>query len=196
MKVPRLLVLTDRAQLPPGRSLPETVAACARGGATCVVMREIDLSHEARAALAAELTRIPDLVLITARTWFPGASAVHLSAAQSAAGAGDAPFHGNSCHDEAEVRRAVTAGASYVTVSPAARSDSKPGYGPPLEVSGVRRLAASAEGMPVFALGGVDPGNARSFLDAGAHGVAVMGLLMRADDPSAMTERLIAEMSR
>lgn len=196
MKIPRLLVLTDRAQLPPGRSLPETVADCARGGATCVVMREIDLSHEARAALAAELTRIPDLVLITARTWFPGASAVHLCAAQSAADAGGAPFHGNSCHDEAEVRRALTAGASYVTVSPAARSDSKPGYGPPLGVSGVRRLAAFAEGMPVFALGGVDPGNARSFLDAGAHGVAVMGSLMRADDPAAMTERLIAEMSR
>lgn len=195
MTLPRLLVLTDRAQLPAGRTLTETVAACARGGATHVVMRELDLSHGARAALAAELSRIPDLVLITARTWFRGASAVHLSAAQSTVDAG-ALFHGSSCHDEAEMTRAVAAGASYVTVSPAAPSDSKPGYGPPLGVSGVRRLVAFAEEIPVFALGGVDPDNARSFLDAGAYGVAVMGPLMRADDPAVMTEKLLAEVSR
>lgn len=194
MKIPRLLVLTDRAQLPPGRSLPETVAACVRAGATHVVMRELDLSRDERTSLAASLARIPDLVLITARNCLRGASGVHFSAVQD--GADTAPFHGRSCHTEAEVRRAVGDGASYVTVSPVAPTESKPGYGPPLGVSGVSRLAALAEGTPVFALGGVEPVNARSFRDAGAHGVAVMGSLMRADDPSAMTERLIAEMSR
>lgn len=192
--LPRLLVLTDRTQIPEGRTLPETVAACAHGGTTHVVMRELDLSHEARTALAAELVQIPGIVLITARAWFPGSSAVHLSASQP--DVSGAAFHGRSCHDEAEVRRAVAAGASYATVSPAATSDSKPGYGPPLGAPGVSRLAAFAEGMPVFALGGVDTGNVRSFLDAGAHGVAVMGALMRADDPAAVTERLLAEVNR
>lgn len=194
MTLPRLLVLTDRTQIPPGRTLPETVAACVRGGATHVVMRELDLSHEARAELAAELIRIPDLILIAARAWFPGSTGVHLSAVQ-ATPSGPA-FNGRSCHDEAEVQRAVATGASYATISPVAQSDSKPGYGPPLGATGVRRLAVSAGGMPVFALGGVDCGNARSFLDAGAYGVAVMGALMRAADPEMATKRLLTEANR
>lgn len=194
MTLPRLLVLTDRAQLPPGRSLPETVAACVRAGATHVVMRELDLSHDERASLAASLARIPDLVLITARNCLRGASGVHLAAVQD--GAELAPFHGRSCHIEAEVRRAVGDGASYVTVSPVAPTESKPDYGPPLGVSGVSRLAALAEGTPVFALGGVGLGNARSFRAAGAHGVAVMGALMRSDDPGTLTKHLLAEVGR
>lgn len=157
-------------------------------------MRELDLNDEARAALAAELVRIQGLVLITARAWFPGSSAVHFPASGPVfSGPG---FHGRSCHDEAEVRRAVAAGAAYATVSPAAPSDSKPGYGPPLGAPGVNRLAASAGSMPVFALGGVGPANARSFRDAGAYGVAVMGALMRADDPGVVTEGLLAEVNQ
>ena len=191
--LPRLLVLTDRTQIPAHRTLPETVAASIRGGATHIVMRELDLSHQERAAIAIELIRIPGLVLIAARAWFAGSIGLHLPAAQAARGPA---FHGRSCHDETEVRRAVAAGAAYATVSPVSLSDSKPGYGPPLGLMGVRRLAASAGGMPVFALGGVDPGNARSFLDAGAHGVAVMGALMGADDPEAVTEALLAEVNR
>lgn len=196
MTLSRLLVLTDRAQLPANRTLPETVAACVQGGATHVVMRELDLSVEARAELAAELTGIPGVVLITARTWFRGAGAVHLSAVQPTADADGASFYGSSCHDEADVRRAVAAGASYVTVSPVAPSDSKPGYGPPLAVPGVRRLARVADGTPVFALGGVGLGNAHSFRAAGAYGVAVMGALMRSDDPVTLTKHLLAAVGR
>ena len=194
MTLPRLLVLTDRSQIPAGRTLPDTIAASVRGGATHIVMRELDLSHEARSALAAELIRIPGLVLITARTWFAGSMGVHLPAAQAASSG--AAFHGRSCHDEAEVRRAAACGASYATVSPVSLSDSKPGYGPPLGPTGVRRLAASAGGMPVFALGGIDSGNASTFLEAGAYGVAVMGALMREADPEMATRRLLAEVNR
>jgi thiamine-phosphate pyrophosphorylase len=193
MSLPRLLVLTDRAQLPLGRSLTQTVSACARAGATHFVVRELDLSHDQRTALVTSLARIPDIVLIAARTRLQGASGVHLASAQDDDDA--AGIRGRSCHDEAEVRRAVGDGASYVTVSPVAPSDSKPGYGPPLGPSGVRRLVAAANGTPVFALGGVTPGNARSFRDAGVWGIAVMGSFMRTDDPAAMTERLLTEVN-
>ena len=40
--LPRLLVLTDRSQLPLGRSLVATMAACAEAGLTHVVLRELD----------------------------------------------------------------------------------------------------------------------------------------------------------
>ena len=191
MSLSRLLVLTDRAQLPLGRSLTQTVSACASAGATHFVVREHDLSPRQREALVTSLARIPDIVLIAARCHLEGSSGVHLAAAQDDDGA--AAIRGRSCHDESEVRRAVGDAASYVTISPVAPSDSKPGYGPPLGPSGVRRLVTAANGTPVFALGGVTTGNARSFRDAGAYGIAVMGALMRSDDPGAMTERLLAE---
>jgi thiamine-phosphate pyrophosphorylase len=194
MSLPRLLVLTDRAQLPLGRSLTQAVSAFARAGATHFVVRELDLPPGQREALVTSLARIPDVVLITARCWLPGSSGVHRAAAQGDDGA--AGIRGRSCHDEAEVRRAAVAGASYVTVSPVAPSESKPGYGPALGPSGVRRLVAAADGTPVFALGGVTAGNARSYRDAGAYGIAVMGSLMRAGDPGAMTKRLLAEVNR
>jgi thiamine-phosphate pyrophosphorylase len=193
MSLSRLLVLTDRAQLPLGRSLTQTVFVCARAGATHFVVRELDLSSGQRKALVASLARIPDIVLITARDRLPGSTGVHLASAQDDDGAEG--IRGHSCHDEAEVRRAARDGASYVTVSPVAPTDSKPGYGPALGLSGVGRLAAAANGTPVFALGGVTTGNARTFRDAGAYGVAVMGALMRADDPGAMTQRLLAEVN-
>lgn len=88
------------------------------------------------------------------------------------------------CHGTAEVRAA--AGSPFVTISPVAPTLSKPGYGPPLGTAGVRDAVAAAGTMPVFALGGVSLENARSFLDAGAYGVAVMGPVLRADDPEAV----------
>lgn len=196
MTLPRLLVLTDRRQLPPGRSLPETVHACVQAGATHIVLRERDLPHPERSALAAQLLRAPGLVLIAAREGLPGAGGVHLSAAQPVTDAGDTPIHGRSCHNEDEISRARDGGATYVTISPAAPTESKPGYGPPLLPAGIRRLAAAAGDLPAYALGGITVENAASFREAGAYGVAVMGALMRADDPGAAAEKLIAEVGR
>lgn len=121
---------------------------------------------------------------------------MHLSADQEPIDAVGARFHGSSCHDEREVRRARVGGAKYVTVSPVAHSESKPGYGPPLGPTLLRRLAAIAGDMPAFALGGVTVDNAASFREAGAYGVAVMGALMRSEDPGTLTKRLLAEIER
>lgn len=97
------------------------------------------------------------------------------------------------CHGPAEVRAAR--GSRFVTISPVAPTESKPGYGPPLGADGVRLAVAAAEGMPVFALGGVTQGNARIFLDAGAYGVAVMGAVLRAEDPDDVVRRLVEAIS-
>jgi thiamine-phosphate pyrophosphorylase len=93
------------------------------------------------------------------------------------------------CHSVGEVLAA--AGAPFVTISPVAPTPTKPGYGPPLGVEGVRAAVAAAGDMPVFALGGVTEGNARSFCDAGAYGVAVMGAVLRAEDPDAVVRDLL-----
>src|SRR4029079_11379352 len=89
-----------------------------------------------------------------------------------------------------EVLHAAAEGCDYVTLSPVAPTRSKPGYGPSLGAAGFGRVLALAQAgrararLPaVFALGGIDEHNAASFLQAGAHGVAVMGSVMRSPDP-------------
>jgi thiamine-phosphate pyrophosphorylase len=188
MSLPRLLLLTDRTQLPRGRNLVDTVSRCVEAGLEAVVLRELDLSARERQSLAARLADTGVLV-VAARTWVPAAGGVHLSATQAGIDIG-AALHGRSCHDDEEVRRAVAGRASYVTISPVAPSRSKPGHGPSLGTVGVRRAVALAGRTPVFALGGVDAGNAAAMRSAGAYGVAVMGHVMRADDPAAEVRKI------
>jgi thiamine-phosphate pyrophosphorylase len=186
MKVPRLVLLTDRAQLPAGRDLVETVRACAEAGLSQVVVREHDLDEEARHRLVADLAVIDDLVVVSSRLPDPAAAGVHLSADQIAPVEG---WFGRSCHTVEGMHRAHAEGAAYVTLSPFAATRSKPGYGPP-----VNRDAYAAVGdLPVLALGGVEPGNAAQARAAGAHGVAVMGAVMRSTSPAAIVSRLLRE---
>nr|WP_241728808.1 thiamine phosphate synthase [Nocardioides zeae] len=104
---------------------------------------------------------------------------------------------GRSCHDLDEVAAAVGGGASYVTLSPFAATPSKPGYGPaqpPATYAAARRLTAGSA-TRVLALGGVDARNVAAAMTAGAHGVAVMGAVMRATDPAAEVAALLAELA-
>jgi thiamine-phosphate pyrophosphorylase len=177
VRLPRLLVLTDRSQC--AEPLPLTVGAAVEAGARAVVLREKDLPADARAVLAAELTAIltaagGTLIIAGAMSAAPGG--VHLAAAE--------PFParrpdlvGRSCHDLAEVAAATAEGCDYVTVSPVFPSPSKPGYGPPLGPAGLAVLARS--GPPAYALGGVRPADVATCRAAGAYGVAVMGGVMR-----------------
>lgn len=97
------------------------------------------------------------------------------------------------CHNADEVRQAK--GSVFVTISPVASTETKPGYGPALGVAGVREAVEAAGDMPVYALGGVTPENARSFVEAGAYGVAVMGSVLRADDPKAVVRAYLAALA-
>ncbi|RNM12151.1 thiamine phosphate synthase [Nocardioides pocheonensis] len=182
----RLLLLTDRSQLPEGADLVEVVRSCASAGLTQVVVRELDLDPPDRQRLVAELSAVAGLTVLAARTPLAGASGVHLAAGQQRPAV---DWFGRSCHDVAAVRRASEEGAAYVTLSPFAASTSKPGYGPP--VSG--EAYAIDHDIPVFALGGVGPGNAAAARAAGAFGVAVMGCVMRASDPAGVVRELMRE---
>ncbi|WP_319804991.1 thiamine phosphate synthase [Nocardioides kribbensis] len=192
---PRLLLLTDRSQLSLGRSLVGTVAECVEAGLRAVVVREPDLHPRARHALLAALARLPGLVVISSRLPDPAAHGVHLAAHQrpgrwatSAAG----PVVGRSCHAVGEVRSAAAEGAAYVVLSPFGVSLSKPGHLPPLPRTAYAEAADA--GVPVLALGGIGRDDVAAALDAGAHGVAVMGAVMRARDPAAEVAALLARL--
>jgi thiamine-phosphate pyrophosphorylase len=94
---------------------------------------------------------------------------------------------GRSCHSAAELAAAAAEGCDYATLSPIFPSASKPGYGPALGVDALRDAP-----LPVYALGGVDPTNARTCVEAGAVGVAVMGYVMRAADPALAVQELLS----
>ncbi|WP_199921668.1 thiamine phosphate synthase [Intrasporangium calvum] len=107
-----------------------------------------------------------------------------------------ATFVGRSCHDLAELRRAADDGLDHVTLSPVAASVSKPGHGPALGPAGLRRLASTVRREHptppvILALGGVDAANAGHWIAAGADGVAVMGAVMRAADPTAAMRAVV-----
>nr|WP_272956061.1 thiamine phosphate synthase [Actinopolymorpha rutila] len=186
-------MLTDRSQLPPGAGLIEAVVRCVRAGLRAVVLRELDLPDTERALLAKEIRRRThgyDVLVISARRRLAYTHGVHQSSTQPGLASQSGELLGRSCHDHEEVRRAVAEGAAYVTVSPVAPTESKPGYGPALGVDGVRRMVKEADGTPVFALGGVTAVNAVAMRTAGAYGVALMGGVMRSADPAATFGRL------
>ncbi|MEV4705904.1 thiamine phosphate synthase [Actinoplanes sp. NPDC049316] len=176
-----VVVLTDRG-LAAG-PLVEVVRAAVRGGASWVVLREKDLSYADRYALASEVrTVVPPGRLIIAGPDPLGGSAVHLSAVDNRPDGVE--LVGRSWHGFEEL-----SDEDYVTVSPVYASRSKPGYGPALGSSGAAWLAGERTWL---ALGGVDSASrVRECLDAGAAGVAVMGAVMRADDPEKVTRELV-----
>jgi thiamine-phosphate pyrophosphorylase len=96
---------------------------------------------------------------------------------------------GVSAHSVADVAAAAAAGADYATLSPIFVTESKPGYGPALGIEALR--AAAIHRIPVLALAGITAATAADCLAAGASGVAVMGEVMRADDPGRIVRDLV-----
>ena len=176
-----LVLLTDR-RLAAG-SLVRVVAAAVRGGAAWVILRERDLPHAERRALAIELRELlPPGRLIVAGPDPLGADAVHLAEADPLPTAG-VSLIGRSCH---VIPRLST--EDYITLSPIYPTRTKPGYGPAL---GPAVAAEMAGEVPWLALGGVDsPDRAAACATAGAVGIAVMGAVMRAPDPEATCRSL------
>ncbi|MDO3684494.1 thiamine phosphate synthase [Micromonospora sp. C28ISP2-4] len=176
-----VVLLTDR-RVARG-ALVDVVAGAVGGGVRWVVLREKDLPRAERLALAADLRAIlaeAGGTLIVAGPDPLDGDAVHLPAA------GPYPLPavglvGRSCHDTAELARLTT--EHYATVSPIYETRTKPGYGPALRPTGLAALV-KASPVPVLALGGIEtPDQVHACVEAGAAGVAVLGAIMRADDP-------------
>ncbi len=86
-------------------------------------------------------------------------------------------------------RRAALDGADYVVVGTIFESPSHPGAAP----GGIRLLedVVARLSIPVVAIGGITPENARACWAAGASGIAVVSTILGADDPRRAAERLV-----
>lgn len=195
--LPSLVLWTDRrAAQAQGRTLVSTVAGAVEAGARAVLLREKDLPEPRRLRLARELRHAmagsgarlgiasdPHLAARVDSDW------VHLSATDRFPAS--ELLVGRSSHDLVEVRKAASEGCGYVTVSPVAPSVSKPCYGPAFGAERLTELCQAAAPVPVYALGGVNAANAKSWLAAGARGVVTMGAVMAAADPADATRQLL-----
>jgi thiamine-phosphate pyrophosphorylase len=117
-----------------------------------------------------------------------GADGVHLPArGLSPAGARRLGLGlvGISAHSPDEIARAAREGADFAVFAPVYDTPGKSGRG-----EDALSQACRAAAMPVLALGGIDAGNARRCLAAGAAGVACIRSVLGAEDPAGAALRL------
>jgi thiamine-phosphate pyrophosphorylase len=93
---------------------------------------------------------------------------------------GDDFLIGVSTHSLAAAITAKQQGADFVVLGPVFVTKSKSEYGQPLGVDKLRQVCQRLAPFPVLALGGITTSNVAACLEAGANGVAAIGMF---DDP-------------
>lgn len=200
LPAPPLLVITDRQQA--HAPLETILAAAFAAGCRWASLREKDLPADEQIALARRLLGVarehgarvtlhgaPELAKAA------GVDGVHLPAGADATTArtllGPEALVGISIHSAAEATRLDAGTLDYAIAGPAFATASKPGYGPALGAGAIAAMARAAS-VPIVAVGGIGAQNAAGLMHAGAAGIAVMGGLMRAVDPTAEMNALLA----
>lgn len=199
LPAPPLLFITDR--LSTSRNPADLIEQVLQGGCRWIMVREKDLPTDSLAALAGDMVTLArpfDACVVVngdvEAAVTAGAAGVHLQSSdrvgEARAALGGDALIGLSGHSHGDLQSALAAGADYATYSPVFLTDSKPGYGPALGLEGLRASCEALE-IPLIALAGISPHNAADCLRAGAAGVAVMGGIMRSEDPAETTRDLL-----
>jgi 8-oxo-dGTP diphosphatase len=182
LRLPRSMAITPE----PGPDRARFLAAFERtvaAGVGLIQLRARTLARDALAELAracaAIARRHATLLLLNGHPEIVdalGLDGVHLPAADAARldrrPLSRQGLFGASCHDRAELERAVAAGADYVCLAPVHATPTHPGSGS----LGWERFAAIAalSPLPVFALGGLGRDDLATARAAGAFGVAAI----------------------
>jgi thiamine-phosphate pyrophosphorylase len=181
----------------------EISAAAIAGGATAVQLRAPELTDASLLPLAREIAEAcrGAGVLFVVNDRVEVATAV---GAGAHVGQDDDPERargllgpdsvlGVSVGTVGEVANADRAGADYLGVtvfSTSTKPDARP-----IGLDGLKRIVA-ATSIPVVGIGGIDAGNSRDVLAAGAAGVAVISAVADAGDPVAAVGSLVDAVKR
>jgi thiamine-phosphate pyrophosphorylase len=202
MVLPIVHLITDRTLEPDPVARLLRVLPGLAPGSVAVHLREKALPGASLLALARSLAEVchahGQLLLVNERVdvaLASGADGAHLpvDAVGPAAARrllGPSALIGVSCHTAAEVARAAAGGADYATFGPVWATPSKARYGAPVGLDRLRE--ANGLGLPLVALGGVEPALARQAFRAGAAGVAVIRAWLTGGEPVAAVRELLA----
>jgi thiamine-phosphate pyrophosphorylase len=183
---------------PGGRALPDVLAAALDGGVDVVQLRDKDAADVELVAAAAVARGLCDragaLLILNDRPDLVGAAQADgchvgqddVPVARARELAGPDAIVGLSTHTPAQVDAAR--GADYLGVGPVHATPTKPGR-PAVGLDLVRHAAEHAA-VPFFAIGGIEPGDVASVVEAGARRVAVVRAIADAPDPRAAAAKL------
>lgn len=203
----RLYAITTPPKEGPDGYEPMAQAAC-EGGADILQFRDKTLPWKARFEIARRLRQIcahhgalfivndaTDLALAAqADGVHVGQDDLPLTAVQELvrrAGRGDFLI-GVSTHSLAQAQEAERGGADYIGIGPVFATPTKPTYGS-VGLELVREVTASVR-TPHVAIGGIDAGNVKQVLAAGARRVAVVRAVCGAGDVKMAAQSMKAAM--
>jgi thiamine-phosphate pyrophosphorylase len=168
-----------------------TARAAVEGGATVVQLRLKGVSTEEVISSGAVFRELDTTFVVNDDVQAAialGADGVHLGqddpGAEIAIAAG--LMLGTSAASIEEAKAGEALGASYLGAGPVWETPTKPDADPSIGLHGLAEIC-KAVSVPVIAIGGIDAGNARECIDAGAFGVAVV---RAATDARAISEAL------
>jgi len=124
-----------------------------------------------------------------------GADAVHLGQddlplAEARAIAGKRLAIGVSTHNPAQVRAAYFGGADYIAYGPIFQTRTKANPDPVQGLPALREAVALAHEIPVVAIGGITPSDARDIYTRGASAICAIAAVNRAPDVAAAARAL------
>jgi thiamine-phosphate pyrophosphorylase len=192
-------------------ALSAASATAAGASAIALQLREKDLAarelYELARALRERCSRYGASLIVNDRidvALAANADGVHLPAdsfavADARALIGPSRLVGVSAHEVCEVAAATAAGANFAVFGPVYDPLSKAPYGPARGAEFLGAGCQAANGMPLYALGGITAARVRELAGAAAlkdrgrpAGVAVIGAVMGADDAAGATRALIS----
>ena len=187
----RLYFISD-SRLAPQQPLPQVFRKAAECGVRAFQIREKHLNvpelRDLTLSITNELTPFNVRIFLNTHEQLASELAVNLQLPEDQISnirrirkGGGVKIIGASTHSKQSALLAQEQGADFILFGPVFETESKKRYGAPQGVAVLKELCQSVT-LPVFAVGGITPENARQCIDAGAHGVACIGALMRSPD--------------
>ena len=197
-----LYLITDRKLIADSSSLTAAVKKALKGGVKAVQLREKDMETRDLLKLAYDMRKVTqehgaqlfindrfDIALAV------NADGVHLTQNSMPVEAVRRVVKkklliGVSTHSMKEARAAESGGADFITMGPVYRTSSKVKYGAPIGLGALEKVCGNIN-IPVFALGGIKSNRIEKVMETGAHGVAMISGILKADNIRKKTEELI-----
>jgi len=194
LQPPVLMLVTDRHLAGGEDALVDAVDAAIEGGVNAIQLREKDMRPADLLPLACRLREVTEgraLFLVNGPLGVAleaGADGVHLPEDAEPPPQPWTFTWGRSVHSAKAAFMAMGEAPRHLIIGPIYQTPSHPdatatGLALIREVSPVTRV-------PLIAIGGITPANARDVMQAGAHGIAVISAILGSDDPQAAARAL------